>query len=454
VGATVAATAPAGAAVPGPNGKIAFASDRDGDFEIYTIDPDGTDLHQVTRNAVQDRDPAWSPDGRRIAFDSERDGNRDIYIVGADGQGEKRITYSALEDQAAAWGPAGTRLAWNRGGEKTVRGVWLTDVDVGGGTRMPNTEWDEQPSWHPSGDRLVAYNIEARRLVTLRIPNGDRGLLPQRDGSVDYPSYSPDGKLVMYSWWNQLDTLSYVSAWVVYDGAKETEYGVRNRYERYLGTAWAPAGDRVVYSVDDPKTSGPPNLYTSAVDGSAAVPLLEGPGTEQEPDWGTAPTTEPQPPQDPQDPQDPQQPLPGACANPQTGGDANDKLAGTAFGDLLRGGKGNDTLSGAAADDCLFGDSGDDKLKGGDGDDQLDGGKGKDKLSGGAGADKLAGGRGDDRLVGEKAKDSFAGGDGNDSIDSRDGKAEKVKCGAGSKDTVTADKKDSVSKDCESVKRK
>ena len=50
------------------NGKIAFTSDRDGNFEIYTINPDGSDEVRLTNNAEVDSYPTWSPDGRIIAF--------------------------------------------------------------------------------------------------------------------------------------------------------------------------------------------------------------------------------------------------------------------------------------------------------------------------------------------------------------------------------------------------
>jgi TolB protein len=59
--------------------RIAFASNRSERFELYTINPDGTDLRQITFNGGDW--PSWSPDNRRIAFESERDGNPEIYIV-------------------------------------------------------------------------------------------------------------------------------------------------------------------------------------------------------------------------------------------------------------------------------------------------------------------------------------------------------------------------------------
>lgn len=73
--------------IAGPSGssKIAFASDRTGDQEIYVMDSDGSNVVQLTHSPGWDAMPAWSPDGNKIAFQSDRDGNREIYVMDADG---------------------------------------------------------------------------------------------------------------------------------------------------------------------------------------------------------------------------------------------------------------------------------------------------------------------------------------------------------------------------------
>ena len=84
--------APAHAAFPSDNGKIAFSAWSGGSTDIYTVNPDGTGLTRLTSDPARDDDPAWSADGRYIAF------NRDLYIwvMDADGANQRQV-YGPLD---------------------------------------------------------------------------------------------------------------------------------------------------------------------------------------------------------------------------------------------------------------------------------------------------------------------------------------------------------------------
>jgi Tol biopolymer transport system component len=82
------ATAPAAS----PDGAyVAFMSRRDGDWEIYRISSDGSDLLRLTEDGANDGLPAWSPDGSTIAFASDRGGEWGMWAMTADGQGHTRL---------------------------------------------------------------------------------------------------------------------------------------------------------------------------------------------------------------------------------------------------------------------------------------------------------------------------------------------------------------------------
>jgi TolB protein len=99
--------------------RIAFVSDRDGDYEIYSIRPDGTDLRRLTRTPGLDAHLAWSPDGQWIAFASGRmgfldelllhpdnvQGNAEIFVMRADGSNIRKLTENQWEDSTPTWKP-------------------------------------------------------------------------------------------------------------------------------------------------------------------------------------------------------------------------------------------------------------------------------------------------------------------------------------------------------------
>jgi Tol biopolymer transport system component len=85
----------------------------EGDSELFTVNPDGTGLIQVTHNATYEYDPAWSPDGTRIASvrDDPRDGY-EIYTMAAAGGEPMRVTDIEIQDTEPTWSPDGSKIAY------------------------------------------------------------------------------------------------------------------------------------------------------------------------------------------------------------------------------------------------------------------------------------------------------------------------------------------------------
>ena len=68
---------------------VAFASSRDGNYEIYSMNADGTDQTRLTNNTDMDQNPTVSPDGSQVAFTSDRDGNWEVYVMKTNGSGQR-----------------------------------------------------------------------------------------------------------------------------------------------------------------------------------------------------------------------------------------------------------------------------------------------------------------------------------------------------------------------------
>jgi Tol biopolymer transport system component len=115
-------TKPAEATFPGKNGKIAFASNRDGNYDIFVMNSDGSKQTSLTNDPASDVDPAFSPNAKKIAFDSFRDGNWEIYVMNADGSNERRLTNNRAVDEYPAFSPNGKKIAFdsNRNGNYEI----------------------------------------------------------------------------------------------------------------------------------------------------------------------------------------------------------------------------------------------------------------------------------------------------------------------------------------------
>lgn len=135
-----------------PDGtRFVFNSKANGNWDIYTMATNGTDVRQVTVAPENDLAPVWSPDGSRLAFESNRDGNVEVYIIGANGGPAQNISnQSQADDHGPVWSPDGQQLVFysNREGNWDIFSIGL---DSGVTVNLTNTfTRDEQtPAWRP-----------------------------------------------------------------------------------------------------------------------------------------------------------------------------------------------------------------------------------------------------------------------------------------------------------------
>jgi TolB protein len=202
----------------------------------------------MTNSPADDRDPAWSPDGRRLAYASRRDGNWDIYIYDLVSDTTTRMTYDLGFQAGPSWSPDGRWLVYENyvGGNLDIYVMPVEGDSVP--QRLPGNSDapDFSPAWSPLG-RQIAF-------VSWRDGNQDIYLFSLDDQSVtnitntpgineDHPSWSPDGSLLAYS---AVD----VGREKVFVKSVENPAAPAQVLDSGRAPTWSPDGSSLVFTVD------------------------------------------------------------------------------------------------------------------------------------------------------------------------------------------------------------
>jgi Tol biopolymer transport system component len=287
------------ATFPGNNGKIAFASDRttgegvnnpEGDFEIFTINRDGSDLQQLTENAALDFDPEWSPDGQKIAFESDRGLFSEIFVMIAAGTQETQVTTNPdfSFDRSPTFSADGQRIAFgsNRAAgvdnpEKDAE-IFTVNLDGTGLTQLTrNAARELHPDYSPDGRKIafVSDRDFAPGIYTMTSDGTKQKKRSRGSGTVfASPGWSPDGGRITFMS-NQ-------------DGGDDV-YTMRagGSGQKRLTVNGVPTDSAPVFSPDGRKIAFQSNrdgnfeIYAMNADGSAPVNLTNDPAGDFTPDW-------------------------------------------------------------------------------------------------------------------------------------------------------------------------
>lgn len=291
-------------AFPGLNGKIAFTSNRDGNQEIYVMNPDGSGQVNVSNSPAVDREPAWSSDGRQIAFSSDRDGNREIYRMNADGTSQTRVTYNDAVDRWPAWTNDG-RILFDR--QASLSPTCATGVDVyrinanGSGeiNLLSNSSAEDCTPAGSAGGR-IAFSSTRDGNFEIYSANVDGGEVTRITSNPDFeyrPNWSPDSSRIAYLFDDTgVDNEIYV---MNANGSGQTRLTFTpSRVEDDV--AWSPAGDKLVFQacLDFPNCTNF-QIYAMNSGGGGEVQLTSL-GSNSNPDW--APFVPPPPPPPPPPP--------------------------------------------------------------------------------------------------------------------------------------------------------
>jgi Tol biopolymer transport system component len=366
---------------PSTNGPLIFRSDRDGEPDIFTLDPAGGTPTKLTENSgLADLSPSWSPEGRRVVF-VRRSGERgrpDLFVMTDGGTGRTRITRTPVPERDPSWSPDGTRIVYSA--KTSPSGpfrIFTVNPDGTGRDQLttePQGGADRSPVFSPDGTRVAFVSDRDGGLPELYVmdADGSRQVRITDNSLVDgNPSWSPDGTRILVERCCKVGSSDILSI----DVATRTETLVTaTATTSEFDPVFSPDGTKIAFVAFEIGV-GNLDLWVMNADGTGATRLTDDPAPDLSPDWQPVPT----------------------CTIRGSG--EADALQGTDGDDVICGVGGADAISAGGGRDLVFGGKGDDVLEGQDGNDVLEGDAGNDRLEGGSGYDVLDGGPGADSCV-------------------------------------------------------
>jgi parallel beta-helix repeat protein len=271
------------------SGKIAFASFRDGNQEVYVMNADGSGHPTNLTNYpdADDGDPTWSPDGKQIAFSSNRSGNWKTYVMNADDGSDQVCLLDGMYD---TWGPA-----WSPDGEKIAFAcqlspdddfeIYTMEIQSKALTQVTdNSDTDCHPAWSPNSHKIVFTSTRDgnHELYVADLLAGTQTRLTNEPAYDDYPEWSPDGSMIAFV--SERD-----GNLEIYSMDIASKAITRLTYDEHIDkhAQWSPTGQKIVF-VSDRDGGGDLDVYVMNGDGTSIACLVDWEGDETHPTWSPA----------------------------------------------------------------------------------------------------------------------------------------------------------------------
>jgi TolB protein len=264
--------------------KIYFVSDRSGHKEIWEMDYDGSNQHQLTHLGTISLSPRISPDGSRLAFSSLNKSGWDIMMYSTELSRTVSFPRFGGTNLSPTWSPDGTRVAFSssRAGEPNI---FIADASGGNSRRLTTDRGpDVGPTFNRKTGSQIAFVSGRTGLPQIYTMEAD-GTNVQRVTDQGYavsPSWSPNGQFLSFSWFrkygagapgaNDIYLMDIASKqWV-----QLTHDGGRNDFP-----SWSPDGRHIVFQSS---RSGTEQIWSMLADGTK-VQQLTFSGRNTQPNW-------------------------------------------------------------------------------------------------------------------------------------------------------------------------
>ena len=168
--------------------------------EIYSQNLDGTNRKQLTNFGTPISYPRYSPDGTKIVFAKWLATGPEIFVMNAAGNNVKQLTSLNLRASFPSWSPDGSKIAFQADNAAGVNSIWTMNADGSNQTLILSCAYPGcvRPKWSPVANEIVAERIDIGGIFVMDATTGVQvGYIPNPDHDMD-PTWSKDGKQIIF----------------------------------------------------------------------------------------------------------------------------------------------------------------------------------------------------------------------------------------------------------------
>jgi len=262
--------------------KIAFISNRTGNFDVFVMECDGKNQINLSDSPENNYCPSWSPDSSRLAYIAREDMAEYIFIINADGTGKNQITSGKdWKDTRPLWSPEGSKIAFM----STRRGkndIYTINPDTMELVKLTGNDLNISDFlWSPDG-KYIAFIAKNDKQSDLYIMNSNgtmvRNITDDKGTEYDF-SWSHDGRKIVLTTTEYTENTANICVIDIETGQKTsiTSDGI---WKTHL--SWSGDSTKILFCSG---TKDPSDIYEIKSDGTGLLKLVGGKGNNQEPSW-------------------------------------------------------------------------------------------------------------------------------------------------------------------------
>lgn len=232
----------------GGTGAIVYASDRDGNLNLYHLDLASGEEMQLTDDSLNETGADFSPDGSQIVYYAYTgSGAADLWVMNADGSNQRQLTDTDANERVASWSPDGTQLAYHSDADGDYE-IYILDVATGTGRPITSNENidDLAPAWSPDG-ALIAFhsdeNNNFNEIFVMQPDGSERRQVTDGQWNAAFAGWSPDSRRLVFHAITSGDQYDLYT--IDADGSNYQTLFEDSNQQRHGD--WSPDGNRLVY---------------------------------------------------------------------------------------------------------------------------------------------------------------------------------------------------------------